>query len=332
MALARFYPLAGIIFFILGAGCRGPLQDYAHGPGKGRELNIHDYGSALLAIDTADIPSGLDSLAKIYGFFLGSEYRSPENVQRIRNFISDPLIKELGAEVEKVYPDLSFLEEGLGDAFSRMEMAVPGMKAPEVFTYISGLYYEAPVQYYDSVLVIGMDLYLGPEFPPYRAVGLPMYMTRRMEKDNILPDCMREIGMRLAGIGGERRVLLDHMVFFGKALYFLDVTLPDVPGNLKAGFTPGHYEWCEKNEKNIWALMVGDGSLYSSNPSVISKFMQDGPFTSGLPPESPARLGWYVGWQIVRNYMKKNPGVGLQELFNMSDSQEILASSGYKPR
>jgi hypothetical protein len=43
-------------------------------------------------------------------------------------------------------------------------------------------------------------------------------------------------------------------------------------------------------------------------------------------------LGRWIGWQIVRSYMKKNKETSLSELFSFSDSQQILSESGYKPK
>jgi uncharacterized protein YjaZ len=59
-------------------------------------------------------------------------------------------------------------------------------------------------------------------------------------------------------------------------------------------------------------------------------FMVDGPFTSSFSQESPARTGAWLGWQIVKAYMKKN-NVSLKQLLDNVDSQEILEKSGYKP-
>ena len=79
-------------------------------------------------------------------------------------------------------------------------------------------------------------------------------------------------------------------------------------------------------------MLIDQELLYSSDPLVIRKYMQDGPFTAGLPEGSPAMLGKWVGWQIVRNYMQKNDDVTLSNLFGVTDSQVILSQSGYKPK
>ena len=41
--------------------------------------------------------------------------------------------------------------------------------------------------------------------------------------------------------------------------------------------------------------------------------LNEGPFTIGLPEESPDRLGQYLGWKIVHDYMSKKD-ISLEEL------------------
>ena len=72
--------------------------------------------------------------------------------------------------------------------------------------------------------------------------------------------------------------------------------------------------------------------LYRNDAFLNSRFIQDGPFTAGLPEGSPAMLGRWIGWQIIRSYMKKNNDVSIGQLFSQADSQQILSRSGYKPR
>jgi uncharacterized protein YjaZ len=59
--------------------------------------------------------------------------------------------------------------------------------------------------------------------------------------------------------------------------------------------------------------------------------MADGPFTAEFSKDAPARLGEWLGWQIVREYYEKNPEVTLQLVMTETDAQKILSNSGYKP-
>jgi len=276
------------------------------------------------------VEPGLDSLSEKFDFFIGDEIYTLKVLQ-IRDFIMDPLNRELAGDAAKMYPDLSFLENGLGEMFARVATARPGFKTPEVYTYVSGLMYEAPVEYLDSVMIIALDMYLGWDYKPYRAAGLPVFMTRRMEPQHILPECARQVAISFLPEENEPRSLLDYMLLHGKVLYAMDVFLPGTPDSLKIGYTREQMKWCENNEASIWRLFIDQEMLYRNDPFLNSRFIQDGPFTAGLPEGAPAMLGRFIGWQMIRAYMKKHPDLALLPLFEISDSQQILSESGYKP-
>ena len=48
--------------------------------------------------------------------------------------------------------------------------------------------------------------------------------------------------------------------------------------------------------------------------------------------DSAPKLGVWMGWQIVRKYMKEHPDVTLQQLMADNDAQKILNQSKYKPK
>jgi uncharacterized protein YjaZ len=60
------------------------------------------------------------------------------------------------------------------------------------------------------------------------------------------------------------------------------------------------------------------------NPAPFSKFYLE------IDNESPGRVGAWIGWQIVRSYMKNNE-VSLKQLLVM-DATEIFNNSKYKPK
>jgi hypothetical protein len=330
--MRRLHPyLFSILFMVLLLpACHHTKKQTVNTDRNIEQIVIHPYGEDLFALDPLNLEPGLDSLKDEYSFFLGNEIDTQKALQ-IRDFIMDPLNRDLAEKCAEKYHDIAFLESGLAKLFKECENNFPGFRYPEVYTYVSGLMYEMPVQYLDSVMIIGLDMFLGRDYEPYRAVGLPGYMTRRMEKEDILPDCAKQVAIYHLPMAGEPKTLLDNMILEGKVLYALDLLLPGTPDSLKIGYTSAQMEWCRDNEKNIWRMMIDKELLYSSDPKIISRFMQDGPFTAGFPDGAPAMLGKFIGWQIVKSYMDKHD-VSLSELFNATDSQIILNNSGYKPK
>jgi hypothetical protein len=319
-----------LILVLIAASCQPGVN--RHEPQASIEkVRIADYGQALFLLDPAKVKEGLDSLSREFHFFIGDDPDTLKVIQ-IRDFISDPFNRELYKKSRKVYPDLNFIEDGLTKTFGNIKTVYPGFQVPRVYAYISGLLYEYPVQYIDSVIVIGIDMFLGWDFDQYRAAGLPVYLTRRMEPQYIIPECSRQIAFSFLPENLQAKTLLDQMILHGKVLYAMDLFLPGTQDSLKIGYTKSQLKWCSENESELWRLFIDQEMLFQSDAALIGRFIQDGPFTAGLPDGSPAMLGRWTGWQIVRSYMKKNPGTTLQQLFELADSQQILSKSGYKPK
>ena len=97
------------------------------------------------------------------------------------------------------------------------------------------------------------------------------------------------------------------------------------------GFSEDQMKWCRMNEKNMWVYLIEHKLLYDTNYMTINKLIQDGPFTTFFPRESPGRAATWLGLQIVTSYMNNFPDVILSELMKETDYQKILSLSQYDP-
>lgn len=297
-------------------------------------VKIHRYEKALFEVDVKNMKIDLEKLLPEYSFFIPDSALSDSlSLLQMKSYLTDPFIITLYDDCIKLYPDLTDLEEQLNKALSLYKHYFPEKKTPEVYTCISGLYYEEPVHFDDSILIISLDMYMGSDYKYYKEMlGLPLYIQKRFRKDFILTDCMHAIAMTLIDNSKENKNFLDYITYEGKLLYFMDATLPDTPDSLKMYYSPSQMLWCQNNEANIWSFIIDRKLLYSTDVSLISKLCADGPFTAVFSKESPSRTGIWTGWQIIRKYMKENSNVTLAELFKNQDSQDIFTVSKYKPK
>ncbi|MFA5972287.1 MAG: hypothetical protein WC780_08050 [Lentimicrobiaceae bacterium] len=334
--LNRHFVLLLFLLIVLFNSCRNKNQEVAL-PSQlnvkvpESKIAIKRYEKALFSLDKNHLKQGMAALYPDYSYFLGNQWQDTMNILRIYNFLNDPNIKELYNLTLKKYPDVSFLENDLTKAFDRFRQAYPEKPVPMVFTYVSGLDIENPVYYSDTAMAIGLDDFLGNDVIAYQKAGLPKYKINRFTPDHIMPQCMVAVSDHLIRVDEKSNTLLDQMVMAGKALYFLDVTLPGVNDEYKIGYTPDQLNWTRNNQSNIWAFIIEHQMLFSSDPQGISKMMTDAPFTSGFAPESPGRLGAYMGWMIVRTYMKEADGITLKQLMEDTDARNILKVSKFKP-
>ncbi|MBE0640495.1 MAG: hypothetical protein IH599_00570 [Bacteroidales bacterium] len=294
-------------------------------------VKIFDYGKSLFAISPDSLMDGLKELRGDYAFFLQGDIDDTLAMLRMRDFVSDPFIRSVAADYSSKFRDLGGLEDSLGLMFAHYLHHYPEKKIPKVFAYVSGLHYEQPVEWFDSVMILGLDMFLGEGSPFYAQVGMPAFMAHRCTPAHILPYCAEVLANNhLPLYQGED--LISAMVHEGKRLYFMQMMLPGTPDHLLVKYTEPQMEWCRKNEEQLWAFLVDNELLYSTDLGARKRMMQDGPFTTAFGTGSAPRPGFWVGWMIVRSYMAKHPDTSLKTLMETKDHRTLFQNSGYRPR
>ncbi len=295
------------------------------------EIKIHRYDQALFALSRTDLNAGLSGLQKEYSFFLGSNLGDPLALAQMQNYLGDPVIQALNRDVQKQFGNIGYLEGSFSEAFTNYKSYFPAEKMPKVYTYISGVDPESPIRLVDSVMIIGIDNFLGAESKFYKELGIPVYKSTRFAKDYLVPAAVILMADKFLPEPNRNMSLLDWMIREGKRLYFLDCMLPEIPDEVKIGYTLPKEEWCVKNTGNLWGYLLSNSLLFKNDSKNIIAFIGDAPFTKGFSEESPGRTGVWLGWQIVRAYMSNTNKVSLPQLMQETDSQKILSVSRYKP-
>jgi hypothetical protein len=208
----------------------------------------------------------------------------------------------------------------------------PYYKIPKIVYFISGLnkWYAFTV---DSTIVgVGLDMFLGKEYPFYQSVQIPNYALAKCSKEYIPVNVFQAVFRNQHPFNDDDKNLLDMMIQRGKEQYFLSKIIPFIDDTTRIGYTKKQLQWCHDNEAMIYNFLVKENLLYETSKAKIVRFVNDGPFSVGMTEESPGNIGTWVGWQIVEHYVSKHPNISLEELFENSDPQQILFQSGYKPR
>ena len=228
------------------------------------------------------------------------------------------------------FPDLSPYEKDLEQAFKYQKYYLPESTIPFVVSYVSefGL---GSFTYGDSLLGVGLDFFLGSNFPGYDPTYFPDYIKRTMTKEYMVPKMIEAQASNLAGpVHGDR--LLDYMIANGKMLYIKSLMLPYLQDSIIMEYNAAHLEWVENNEFETWTHFLKEELLYSTRMDDIQKLIKPSPVApGGMPQEAPGRIANWMGWQIIKSYMKRNETATLQDLLNEKDSQRILDKAKYKP-
>lgn len=238
-------------------------------------------------------------------------------------------------EVDSVYPNMNKQNEELTDAFRRIKYYFPKKNIPKIYAYFSG--FQAQTSIGDKYFAVGLDQFLGADSKFYPALIelFPHYVSRRFTPQNLTPRVVEGfVTEDMYPEKDEDRTLLSKMIYNGKVMYFMDMTLPDVPDSIKIGYTTKQLTWCNNYKAQIWAFILDQNLLYENDLLKIQKYVNEAPFTPGLGEhnESAPKIGIYTGWQIVKQYMDKHPEITLAQLMADNDAQKILNESKYRPK
>lgn len=294
-------------------------------------IDIQRYGRDLFNINPSNLGEELPLLALQYPFFLGQPPLDTLSFIQIHEFITDPFLMDIAMACDSQFVNMDEQEAAINDAYRHYHYYYPKANIPEFYSYVSGLDFEYPVQLHDNIMLIALDMYLGKDFPPYAMAGIPQYRTKRAEAPYLVCDVMLEIARGMPVKYRTENILLDQMIEQGKLLYFLDACMPEAPDTLKIAFSEDQMDWCYGNESNLWAFVIENELLFSSDYEKTHKLIIDGPFTSFFPDGSPGRTGWWLGWQIVRSFMENNPDVSIPQMMEEMTARQILDNSQYNP-
>lgn len=246
--------------------------------------------------------------------------------EQIRSYFSNSDFTTLYKDAEIQYNSIEDIELNLGKAFADLQFYFPEKKMPIVYMHVSGLNQSVIVG--ENILSLSIDKYLGQNYPIY-AKFYGNYLKKNMIRERIVPDYLTAWFFSEFEMKNESN-LLDHIIHRGKIIYMLQNLLPDWPEHILLGFTEHELELCLNNEKSIWRFILENKHLYTNDYLIISKYMNEAPYSAFFTNEYPAQIGIFVGWRIVSNYMGKNGKLTLSDLMNNPDSQQILSKSKYK--
>jgi len=246
------------------------------------------------------------------------------------NRMNDTLQQQLFKEVDKKFPVNGALKNQFNSFFQHIKYYFPIVSIPQVITSIDYVDYKNKVILTDEKLLVSLDTYLGSQHPFYE--GIPLFIAQNMKESQIISDVASEYAKQFVS-NPVNRSFLSQMIYHGKILYLKDLWIPVETDAVKIGYTQSQIDWVLENESEIWRNFVENEVLFSTDAKLLPRFINPAPFSKfylEIDNDSPGRIGQYIGWQIVRSFMKKNT-VGIQQLMMMK-AEDIFNASKYKPK
>lgn len=315
------------------------------------ELTTQRFEKDFFALDTNHLDAEMQQLYVKYQQFyidflqnvLASDPQPDSVLKNVQLFIN--AYRNIYTVSQSLYVDVTPIENEIKQGFKLMKYYFPNYQLPtQLVTYIgpwdamfmlstknegSSIFRDGPI------LGIGLQLFLGSNYNIYKEQGIqemyPTFISRRFDKQYITINAIKVLIDDIYPDKSVGKPMVQQMIEAGKRLFILQALVPNAPDSITTGYTQQQLDGCYKNEANIWSFFVVNNLLFVNDFNLIKDYLNDAPNTQALGDESPGFIGQFIGWQIVKKWMKKNSSATLQQLLNKS-AKEIFEEAKYKPQ
>ncbi|MDE6382778.1 MAG: hypothetical protein K2K79_00320 [Paramuribaculum sp.] len=240
-------------------------------------------------------------------------------------------VEVFGPDIRARLADLKPVEERLGELAARLPHVLPAVKMPSRLSGII-LPYRQSVVVADSLLLVGLNHYLGSDYEGYATFDS---YTRGQKTVERMPYHIAEaiVGSTYPYLESEGATALSRMLYEGAMVEVLSQLFPDAAPAQLMGYTEQQMDDLNANESTLWQRIIAGNMLYDVDPMTAARLVEPAASTSVISPDAPPRAGRYLGWRIVRAYMQSHPEVSPEYLLTprFYGSQQSLKDSGYAP-
>jgi hypothetical protein len=326
MIFIAILALGGIVFYV------GRQSKQAGARSAVISLDIKRLEDQLFACKSReDVKLFLKDNPLVATQFLGINTLEEEQkaISHLYAMTQDRALQGLYQEVKEKFGDFSIQRRDLAYAFGQLKLYYPTFVVPPIVTMVTGLgtdIYVGP-----ELIVIGLDFFLGEgaSVLPH----MPAYLLRTYQPSHVALKVVSALAETYnAPLPREPLTLLEEMLYEGKAYFFCKALLPPTLAEADLlGYTSQQWKDAKEHERIIWEHFIEKELFYVKDPMVKRKYVGPRPFTSEIGYGCPGNIGGWLGFEIVKRYMKKHPHITLAQLMEDKDLHALFMKTKYRP-
>ncbi len=240
---------------------------------------------------------------------------------------TDTYLDTMLTDVKAQFPTNDRLNTGFSELFSNIKGYFPTWPVPRVYTLISG--FSIDLNYIDTALFIGLEHFTN-DSAHYEAPQIPRYIKRRLQPNTVVSNVALVLSDQFNKTAAGEAAMLEEMVRWGKALYFVEKTMPCVPDTVICGYTATELEAVNANRKRTYDHFVERHLFFENDRLLVAKYTGERPNTPEIGDKAPGRLGRWMGWQIVRKYAEEKK-LSLPEVMAQPNAKLIFDQARWRP-
>lgn len=323
----KHLPILCAIIIAMGiCGCRRDIKaDVESVTRLDRVLAVYDQNDSMRKAQVLDsLRADIDAMFAV----LGVDSVTPEVLDA---WSQSRVVEVFQPAVDSLYPDLEVLSRQIGHIMRAASDESLNLPSLEYATVVWGN--QRPIVRVDSIVLIALNHFLGADYPGY--YGWPEY--RRVNKaPKMLPYAIASViaATQYPMEMGDDATLLNWMLYEG-ALVEARMRLVENPMLHEAlGYTTEQLEYAQDNCYDMWQEMSARQMVYDTDPLTIDRFVAASPSSPLMRSEAPGRIGCYIGYRIVKDYLSRFPDTTLPFLLSKDfyGNQQSLIKSGFTGR
>lgn len=234
----------------------------------------------------------------------------------VSDFLADKYIARLEQRIAEKFMDKSKSEAKITDGFTYLKAHFPKEKYPKHVVFLNSLFRSSAASF-EADVAVGLEQYLGAKTDVIAELPTNEYyqwykdgMDAKFLERDVLASWISANHLPAPKSGS----LSEFMIHWGKILYFVEAAFPKADKEIILRYTKQDYNWALENEAFYWDYLVKQNLLFVLDERTKANMLHEGPFTQGLPEKGPDRLGQFLGWRMVKQYMENNSDLTLSEL------------------
>jgi hypothetical protein len=322
----------GLVLFSIGACSRNPLD--INPEDISVQLDFVNLDSIFVHTGENELPAQIASLPLqkdgVLAYELGQclgvgQIADSGTAARIALFVHDPFIQRVEKRIEQHFRKLYIHEKNITNAFKHLKYHFPKGKIPAHIVFMNS-FFASNAFCTETEIGIGLERYLGAKTDVIRELPDPIFpwIKEGMDVQFLERDVLAS-WIYTHYVPEKEDNVADAMIRWGKVIYLTQASLPKLGKHQIIRYSAADYQWAVDNEFSFWKYLVDQKLLFSVRERDKSNFLNDGPFTVGLPEKGPDRLGQFLGWRMVQVYMEANPDTTLEQLINIPYNQILQA-------
>ena len=303
----------------------------SHDSNSSEKAGIHRFDISVSGYENLDSTSRvefLDSFQSVANILVRDLQANPDSA--LSAYAQSDAVQLFTPDIKARYRYQDSIEGVLGQVKAGMGRLLPGVTWPEIYAIVSP--YNQAVILSDSIMLIGLNHYLGTDYEAYDYFDTYLRKTKTPRHQ---PYDIAEalIATQYPYSPGDSPTLLSRMLYEGALLHAIEAVMPHFSLGEAIGYTDDELDRAQRIEGQAWKNMIDKGLLFSSSPHTIDRIVRQAPSTAILHPDAPGRMGRYIGYMIVNDYLDRFPSTTPEQLLTRSfyNSSSTLVKSGFNP-